>query len=279
MLRPLSAEDFNVATDLLVEGFPERGRAFWREALATLQRCGDPDLPIGFLLLDKDSPAGVVLTPSSLRRRSGGEARKFVNLSSWYVRPRYRWRSGPMLKSVVADAQAVHIDLTPTDRVKQMLPAFGFEPISIGIEVAILPLVALSGGGSAVVRAATAADWPSADGPDWALIERHREFGCAALMVDGPAGSTRVVYQIVRRRGLRVARLVYVESHERLRPAMGRLARHLLGRGCAILRLPAKDARVGFGSIFLRRGVWYAKGDDFADRTDVLGTELILFDI
>lgn len=268
----------SAATDLLVEGFPERGRAFWTQSVATLARFADGDHPLGFLLIDKDEPVGVILTPSSMRRRADGAAQRIVNLSSWYVRPAHRWRSGRMLKSVIAQEGVIYTDLTPTERVRQMLPALGFAPLNIGIQLSFLPALALFGGRSGAVTTAGEADWRAAsDGPDWSLIDDHGAFECTPLMVDSPAGATRIVYQ--RRRGSSLARLVYVESHERLRPAMGSLAAYLLARGCALLRMPARDRRVGFGSIFIARAVWFAKGDDFADRTDILGSERILFDL
>lgn len=278
MLAPLSAADLTIATDLLVEGFPERGGAFWAKALATLARFGGDGHPLGFLLVQKNEPVGVILTPSSLRRRADGSLQRIVNLSSWYVRPTHRWRSGVMLKSIIADAGAVYTDLTPTENVRQMLPSLGFAPLNIGVQLSFLPaLAALFGGRSGAVRPAVAAEWDAAQGPDWSLIEGHCELDCAPLLVEGPAGETRIVYQ--HRKGSRVAKLVYIESHERLRPAMGRLAAYLLRRGCAFVYLPVRDKRVGFGSIFLSRGVCFAKGGDFADRTDILGSERILFDV
>ncbi|PPD43348.1 MAG: hypothetical protein CTY15_09955 [Methylocystis sp.] len=279
MLERLSAAHFDIAVDLLVEGFPDRNRSFWTTALATLERFSAADYPFGHLLVAKGEPVGVILTPTSLRRRAEGPPQRIVNLSSWYVRPSHRWRCGLMMKLVMADPEATYLDLTPTERVRQMLPALGFVPINAGVELSFLPVLALAGGRSGVVSPADEPRWGSTDGPDWSLIEQHRALDCVPLIVEGPAGSTRIVYKILRRNGLRVAKLVYVESHERLRPAIGRLSAYFLRCGCMFMRTPARDAKVGFGSIFAPQGVWYAKGGDFSDRTEILGSERLLFGI
>jgi hypothetical protein len=280
MLEPLTAGQFDIAADLLVEGFPDRGRSFWTTALAVLERSSAAGHPIGFLLMAKGEPVGVILLPTSLRRRAAGPPQRIVNLSSWYVRPEHRWRCGLMMKSVMADPDAVYLDLTPTERVRQMLPALGFAPINAGTEISFLPVVALAGGRSGDVRPATEAEWGVSDGPDWSLIEQHRAFDCAPLLVDGAAGPVRIVYEIIRPHGIRMAKLVYVESHARLRPAMGRLAAYLLRRGCLFMKMPARETTAPpLGSFFRPHGFWYAKGDTFADRTDILGSERILFGV
>jgi hypothetical protein len=280
MIEALSTSGWAVAIDLLVEGFPERSRAFWECALANLQRYGgnaDAGAPLGFLFFEKQSPAGVILTPAYLRRRADGSPLKIVNLSSWYVRPEQRWRAGLMLKSIIADQSVVYTDLTPTERVRQILSALDFAPINAGVELAFLPALALTGGWTGATRPADPETWTFPLGPDWAAVEAHRALGCVPLCVDGPSGTCRIVYRRARYRNAPAASLVCVESHAKLRPGMGALARHLLARGIVLLLLPAQSARVGLGSVFRPRDIWFAKGDAFADRTDVLGSELTLF--
>lgn len=282
MIEALSASNRSVALDLLIEGFPERSRAHWERALANLQRYGgnaEAGAPLGYLYFERRSLAGIMLTPAYLRRRADGSPQKIVNLSSWYVRPKQRWRAGLMLKSIIADRDVVYTDLTPTPKVRQMLPALGFAPISVGVELAFLPAVALIGGWAGAVRPADPVTWMNAPGPDWAVIEAHRALGCVPLCLDGPSGTCRIVYRKALYGKAPAASLVYIESHAKLRPSLGPLARHLLGRGIAVLHLPAKNARVGLGSVFRPRDIWFAKGDEFADRTDVLGSELTLFDL
>lgn len=282
MIEALSESNWTLAVDLLVEGFPERDRAFWEGGLANLRRYGGntaAGAPLGFLFFEKQAVAGVLLTPAYLRRRADGSAQKIVNLSSWYVRPKQRWRAGLMLKTIIADPDVVYTDLTPTEKIQQMLPALGFAPINAGIELIFLPAAALTGGWAGAARPADPATWGFATAPDWATIDAHRALGCVPLCLDGPSGTCRIVYQKGHYSGATAASLVYVESHAKLRPALGALARHLLARGIMLLRLPAQNARVGLGSVFRPRNIWFAKGDTFADRTDVLGSELTLFGV
>lgn len=273
MLHPLSAKDLDKAMELLVEGFPERPRAFWEKAVERLRQHGGnaaADHPYGFIWITQGRQTGVALTPAVARVAPCGATRRLVNISSWYVRPDQRWRAALMLKSLLSDPEAIYTDLTPTPAVRKMLPSLGFRPINRGTHIAPIPIAALrrSGGTLATVATDAAA----------AAITGHAAVGCEPVRLAGPSGETLVVYRGARRFGVPVANLVYVESHRALAAAYGALARHLLARGFAFMRAPALDEPAPFGSALLPTGIWYVRGDYFEDRTDVVGSELTLFD-
>lgn len=275
MLHPLVAADLDRTAALLVEGFPERDPDFWRGALDTLGRHGGnraADFPPAFLWISGGEPSGVALTPAVLRRMPDGTTRRIVNISSWYVRPEQRWRAPLMLKSLLKPADTLFLDLTPSPAVRRMLPGLGFRPINRGTRVAVLPLAALRrrAGERAVVLAA------DEDPPE---MEGHRALGCVPALVEGPAGRSLVVFRRTRIKGVPAAELVYVESHRALAAAFGALARMLTGRGFVVLRMPALDEPDPFGTRTLPAGLRYAHGDHPADRTDVLGSELTLFNL
>lgn len=275
MLEPLSSADLDKAADLLVEGFPERTPAFWQRAIDALKRHGGngpAEFPPAFLWLSKGKPVGVALTPAVVRRCPEGALRRIVNISSWYVHPDHRWRAPLMLKKLTDAPDTVLTDLTPSPSVRRMLPQLGFRPINRGTRFAFLPAAALHRG-----RGERVLELPPAEDPP--VMGSHRVLGCVPLVVEGPAGSTVVIYRRARVRGVPAADLVYVESHRALAGGFSALSRHLLGRGFMFLRVPALGEAGRFGTVVLPTGVWYARGEYFHDRTDVVGSELTLFDL
>lgn len=275
MLQALLPADLDQAASLLIEGFPERTPTFWRASLDRLRRHGgnmEADFPLGFLWLRKGEPVGVALTPAALRPDRTGARRRVVNVSSWYVRPDERWRAPLMLKSLVKTPDTVYTDLTPTAAVRSMLPGLGFRPINRGTEIVFLSAAALRfRRGDRVTELA-----PENDPP---LMNGHRALGCIPLVLETAGGPTLIVYRRTRVRKIPAASLVYVESHRRLASGMGALARHLIRHGLFFLRAPAVGDPLGFGGVVLPAAFWFALGGDFDDRTDVIGSELTLFDL
>lgn len=275
MLHPLSPADLDQAASLLIEGFPERSPSFWHASLDRLRHHGgnaEAGFPPGFLWLRKGEPVGVALTPAALRPDRTGSRHRVVNVSSWYVRPDERWRAPLMLKNLVKTPDTVYTDLTPTAAVRAMLPGLGFRPINRGTEIVFLPAAALR------FRRGDRVTTPSPD-DDLSLMNGHRALGCIPLVVEGPAGPTLIVYRRTQVRKIPAASLVYVESHRRLAAGIGALARHLMRHGLFFLRAPAVGASLGLGSVVLPAAFWFARGGDFDDRTDVIGSELTLFDL
>jgi hypothetical protein len=280
--KPLEVADFPAAIALLCEGFPERGADFWTHALARLQEFAgnhEAGTPLGLLMLDGNEPVGIALTPASLRRQRDGGTERLVNVSSWYVRPSYRWRAALMLRHLFADRNATFTDLTPTPEVQKMLPAFGFRPVNRGLVLRLLAVHALAPARGFSIRRLAGA-WPALiEGPTPATLESHRRLGCEAFLVEGPRATGLVVVRRQRFRGLPGARLVYADSHALMRAAFGPLARALLGRGYLMLAEDAREPADAAGGLFRPHGIWFARNGNFTDRTDLLGSELCLFNL
>ncbi len=282
MLRALAEADLPLAAGLLAEGFPARGEAGWRAALERLAahaRESGGGWPMGQLLIVEGEPVGVGLTPASLRHHADGRAYRLVNVSSLYVRPPHRWRAGLMLRSMVADRDAIYIDLTPSDEIRRMLPMLGFAPVSQGTWVAVLPVQALrlARAGRVHLVAWHDGDDLNTTDPPSAQLAAHRALGGVPMRLEHDEGSTLLVYARRRLRGLPAARLLYVGSHRILQRHLGTLARHLLSRGIGLLSWDARGGSAPLAGRVLRPGgVWYARGDRFEDRSDFIGSELCL---
>jgi len=278
-MRPLVDGDIPQAALLLHEGFPALSVAFWVAALARLRHYGgnaQADVPLGWFMLHKDQPVGVMLTPASLRTRTDGSVEKLVNLSSWYVRPPHRWRAGFMLRGVMADKTCIYTDLTPTAEVQLMLPKLGFTALNRGVLLYALPLLAVLPAGGAVVRALEPGEMWLHAGPAPEMIEAHRDLGCLPLVLETAAGPQLVVVKRIRVRGVPGAQLIYAASRSEVVRHRSALARHLLRRGLLIFVHDTPHARSTALGWFRQRDLWFASGDDgsLSDRTDAFASEL-----
>jgi hypothetical protein len=282
-MRPFDETDFPRAALLLHEGFPHLSVPFWAGALKRLRDYAgneEAQVPLGWFMLAGDEAVGVVLTPASVRLRpdgAGGSAvQRVVNLSSWYVRPHYRWRAGFMLRAILSDRATIYTDLTATPDVQKMLPVLGFSQINRGVALHFLPLTSCLPARGASVRLLTDAEPAALPGPPPAMVRAHRELGCLPLVLETPHGSQLLVCKIMRIRGLRAAQLIYAERQSELLRHRGALARCLLRRGVLLF---AHDARAEHGlsmSWFRRRDLWFARGGSFEDSTDAFASELCI---
>lgn len=278
MLEPVTTADLPLATQLLTEGFPERSSTFWELSLARLRQHGGnaaAGVPWGQILLERGQPVGIALTPASVRHRNG-HPQLLINLSSWYVRPSHRWRALLMLRRLVANRQATYTDFTPTPTVQRILPLVGLKAINRGLLIDCLPLHAWRGATGGEVQPLP----PGADlagfAPPAELIESHRALGCQPLLLHDAQGSQLLVLQRSTVRGLPAARVVYADSNQRWRRQLGPLARHLLRQGTVCLVSDSRGGPRPAGALFRPRDIWFSRGDDFEDRTDLLGSELCL---
>ena len=220
MLKPLDVSDLDLAVDLLCEGFPDRPAEWWRAALDRMQRYGgnrEADYPIGFLLVDGDAAAGIILTPAGLRMGPGGVSRLIVNTSSWYVRPAYRFRAVAMLRALFGWRNAVFTDLSPSPEVTRMMPFLGFEQIALGFNIDVLPQLALRTPFAGRVRAFAPGDPVPQVGPSRAMIEAHRALGCLPVLLDCDGETQLLVFRHGKVRGLPAVTLVHAQSNLRVR--------------------------------------------------------------
>lgn len=282
MLQPIAtAADLRHATALLQEGFPERAPTFWVHTVARLQAQAGQALdqqPWGQFLLHQGQPVGILLTLGSWRHPAAQPAYRVVNLSSWYVQMPHRWQAARMLGRLLADPDTTYTDLTPSPSVQRMLPHVGMVPVNSGVLLHLLPqhLLRCPGRPDASLRPLPAGHCSSAHGLPPQLLQAHLALGCLALLLQDDEGTQLLVLRPIRLRGLPAALVVFAESQRRWRAQLGLLARHLLRRGLLCLVSDQRPGDCTRGAVVRPRSVWFAKGRCFADRTDLLGSELCL---
>lgn len=294
MPRPLTLDDLPEVERLLCAGFPERSAAFWRKGLARMlaQRDhgghgdqgsqgarGRTGFPWGFGLESDGRLVGVALTPATERRRADGSVHTLVNLAGWTIEPDHRWRALAMLRRMLADPQSAYIDLTPSPAVQRMLPHVGLQRVAATTAVLLLPGHAAGSARGARLRPLPVGQAPAL-GPTALLLDAHRALGCEPLLLRHADGEDLLVWRRSTLRGLPAAQLVYVQSHAVLLRHLPVLARHLLGQGRLLLQCDSRITGPDRWHTFYRPyGAWFARGADFSDHTDFLGSERCLFGV
>ncbi|MCZ8313798.1 hypothetical protein [Phreatobacter sp.] len=245
MLEPIERETLGEAHALLARGFPMRKPDFWTEGLERLMahHAASGLGPIGQIMRMKGESAGVMLTIRS-RRADGGSV---VNLSSWYVDPRFRLLAPRMLTRVLEEPADVFTDLTPSPAVTEMIGRFGFVQRHAGALLVALPVAAFVPGGGARILDGIP------DSAEAVMLAGHRDLGCLVLRLITDDGEMPLVVSVASRRGLPVARIIYATDLAAVRGAIGPIARHLLARGLAVLELPADPGDHVPGGWFTRR--------------------------
>lgn len=283
MLRAIDTSNEADAIDILTRGLAKRPRAFWQTCLARLHQAGgnaEADIPVGHLLMDGSTAVGVILTPASVRIDTNGRRQRLVNMSSWYIEPEHRWRGPMMLRSLIRDPDTIYTDLTPTASVQKILVALGFKAINAGESIIALPRAAIGSGRGVRVVALDAVPEQGISAHTRRLLSQHVAYGCLALALEVEGRWYPLLFKPCERRQIPGVRLVGCESHALLKRWIAPVARNLLSRGkLFLIRDMEPGEEAGFG--FARPGfaLKYAKGGEFLDRTDFLGTELSLFDL
>jgi hypothetical protein len=277
MLVPIDDARLGQALDLLERGFPRRTRRDWEDGIERVRAFNPAANSVGHLLVAKNRPCGVLLTLRGQSIPPAGAPFNVANLSSWYVEPEQRMLAPFMLRDVVREPGTVFTDLTPSDRVIPMLPAFGFKPLNRGISAVTLPVAAMKATPHA--RVYDLADVPkdALRPAALALLECHAQHGAIAGVLRAGDAWHPLLFLPRLLRCLPMAQLIYCESNSTMVENLGAIARFLLKRGKAVLLLDIPLQGDVPGTHFLNRGMKFAKGGCFEGRTDYAGSELPFF--
>lgn len=278
MLEPIDGANLAHALDLLVRGFPRRPLRFWEQAVERIARYnrGSGQSSIGQFLVVRGKRVGVVLTLSGQSQQAGGERYGVANLSSWYIDPEYRRLAPLMLRNLVRDENTVFTDLTPSARVIPMLPPLGFRPLNAGIAAIALPVAALTRIGDARVSNLEDLEERVLTPDTRARLERNAEFGATAVVLSVGNKHCPLLFVSQTLRQLPAAQLIYCEDNSVLRKQIGAVARFLLKQGKLVLIVDIPLDYQAPGVHFLGRGLKFAKGGCFDNRTDYAGSELLV---
>ena len=276
--RLITDSDFEAVADLLVRGFPKRGREYWTRALNLLQRRRVPETcaRYGYLLEVGKRPVGVHLLIFCSGAEQPGPGIR-CHTSAWYVEPEYR-SLGAMLASVATGLKYVtYLNSTADAQTWPMLEALGYRRYSEGQFVAI---PALSLGRQLKVAQLLQSDAHQCLS-DYDLLRSHADGGCLALICETRDGPKPFVF---RRRHIRYApigvmQLVYCRDTVDLVICAGPIGRFLLQRGATCVICDADAALPGMiGKFFPGKNLKFFKGPHKPRLNDLAFSEEIVLE-
>jgi hypothetical protein len=226
---------------LLREGFPRAGFDWSRAFKAPPGRSGH-----GLLLVEDGVPQGGILAFEKMEM-IGGRDRRFVNLSSWYIRPNYRRVAVRMMRAVSSDPDTIYTGVSPIRSVQTICLRAGWRYVSRG-SIASIPLL----NGLAAGRVSVTPFRPGGlqgDHEPW-MID-HVDAGHIGLVVrQRERTATTLWMQGLKMKKWRAARLLFASDCSLLRAALPAIHAHMLRQHRIVgLYLPHVAAFRGLRSI------------------------------
>jgi len=272
-IREITPNDLPDITNLLAEGFPRKSFNYWHNALSRLTvRPKLGNLPkFGFTLELDNSLQGVILM---ITQEMCGDF--FCNLSSWYIRPKFRKYAPLLFQRSLRFKGVNYTDCSPAAHILPIIRKFGFQPYTAG--TMMLDARAALRPGSAVEPLTQT----SLNGFEPELqenITRHLAYGCQGfLLSDRQVGRTPVLFRTTRlKRMVPAARFILGDPRHLITQASG-LARVLLRRGIPVMLIdwpegvPHSDGR-----LLPQYGLRYYRGEAHPDVGDLRDTEIGIF--
>jgi hypothetical protein len=233
-VREIQNTDLFELAALLAEGFPKRRLEHWRAALRLLGKRPTVDgFPrYGYCLEDEGRLEGALLL---LTATIDGVTRS--NLSSWYVRPRYRLLATLMHQCAVRTGGSIYLNLSPAAHTLRSIEALGFRPYTAG--TLLVDATSSVKIGDSIVRSLTPdlASTLAIDVRRW--VQAHCRYGCDALLLEDKEGPMIALYRIKwLKRSIPAARFVAGDP-ARLAASSGPLMRALFPRGIPLALIDA----------------------------------------
>lgn len=234
LVREIKDADLSEVGTLLAEGFPGRTLKDWQTALRHLEdRPAVEGFPrYGYCLEDEGRLEGVLLL---LTATIDGVIRS--NLSSWYVRPRYRLLATLMHQYAVRTGGSIYLNLSPAPHTVRSIEKLGFKPYTGG--TLLLNASSAARMSNSTVRSITRDAVSTLDVEVRRSVESHFRYGCNALLLKDAEGPMLALYRIKwLKRFIPAARFVAGDP-ARLAAAVGPLMRALLLRAIPLALIDA----------------------------------------
>jgi len=234
LVREIRDADLFELGALLAEGFPKRPLEDWRAALDILaDRPTVEGFPrYGYCLEDEGRLEGVLLL---LTATIGGVIRS--NLSSWYVRPRYRLLATLMHQCAVRTPGSIYLNLSPATHTRRSIETLGFKPYTGG--TLLVDATSAVKVGNSTVRSFTQSAASKLDAEVRRSVEAHSRYGCSALLLEDKEGPMIALYRMKWLKQLIPAARFVAGDPARLAAAAGPLMRALLLRGIPVALIDA----------------------------------------
>ncbi len=278
--RPIEDGDIGSLVDLLAEGFPRRRRSHWSNGLKRMAK--RPPVAgcqkYGYAIVADEAIVGCLLLIASEREAEGRRSVR-VNVSSWYVRPEYRFHASMLVSIAFRQKGVTLLNISPAPHTIPILEAQGYKCYASG-QFVTAPAFA-SGRSAQIVRVRPDTDDQDLRGLDCIdLLRRHASYGCISLVCRD--GDRIEPFVFARRRVVRTiipaAQLLWCRDIDAFRAFAGPIGRHLLGRGVFMVSLDANGPIEGLrGSYRDGNGPKFFRGPEQPRLGDLADTEIAIF--
>jgi hypothetical protein len=279
--RQITEGDVDRVAALLHEGFPRRPKDFFSKALAILgeRRRFDGCPAYGFMLEADGQPVGVLLCIVACIEEAA-DALPRLNVSCWYVRPRYRIFGGLLAGRLTKLRVSSILNVSPAPYTLTTIQAQGFRRFSDGV-LAAIPVLAVRSR-SAKTRSLDGLEsrCPDVTAREWQILQDHRAYGCTSLICSDATGTYPFVFQ---RRRVRyfpfdAAQLVYCRDIATIGLFARSLGAFLAFRGMPWMLVPGNGPISGIPGIFVaNKWPMYVKGESAGRPGDFAYTEVAIF--
>ena len=279
--REIGTTDLPAVLNLLVEGFPRRSRAYWSRGLARLaDRKSVPDRPrFGFLIEAGADIVGCLLLIVSERQVDGRHIQR-ANVSSWYVRPAFRFQASMLVSVAFRQKGITFINISPAPHTIPILLAQGYRQYVAG-QAIMAPGLSRHGYGARIERIGAKDDRHGDFVPEMDLLRRHAGLDC--IVVVAIDGSQHEPFIFVRRRIVRsivpAAQLIWCRDISAFSRFAGALGRHLLLRhGIVSVSCDCNGVLPDVPGIYREgNGRKFYRGEDLPRLGDLADTEVAVF--
>ena len=279
--REIGTADLPAVLDLLSEGFPRRSRAYWSRGLQRLaDRKSVPDHPrFGFLIEAGTDIVGCLLLIVSEQSIDGRKIRR-ANVSSWFVRPAYRFQASMLVSVAFRQKDVTFINISPAPHTVPILLAQGYRQYVAG-QAIMAPALSRHGHGARIARISPDDDRFRNIVPEMDLLRRHAGLDC--IVVVAIDGMRHEPFIFVRRRIIRsivpAAQLIWCRDISAFSRYAGALGRYLLLRhGIVSVSCDCDGVRPAVPGVHREgNGRKFYRGEHRPRLGDLADTELVVF--
>lgn len=232
-LRAITRAETNAALALLGEGFPILPPDIWRMSVERMftyadRTCGGV---IGQIASAGGRDVGICLAIPANRTTYVQQARREINLSSFYLRPGNEWMTTLFLRRLMADDAFEYLDVTASHSIREINRRLGFSDHPAG--PAVVPTFVAACRPSWYVRLLSPSQVPASalEAAQRRIVKEHQHLGCICLVIEDCGNFHPVILAPTSRKGVPGARVLLARDPLLVRRAIGGLSRHLLRSG------------------------------------------------
>ncbi len=278
-LRQITENDQEGVLKLLREGFPRRSASYWDSAWAKLVNLKKPEglSQLGYVIDVGGELEGVILVIAA-QSLAGLGSKKRANLSSWYVRPKYRSFATMLLSRACKDKDVTFLNVSAAEHTYSICEALGFVRYSEG-QIAAMPVLSKRHAGLHLKPFTGEATGLTE--MERQVLRDHQAFGCICLVGTENGAAQPLIFVKRQIKGaIPAAQLIYCRSIDQFLRYAKPVGSYLARRGMFFVILDSSGPIDGLkGKYYAGKSPKYYKGPEPPRQGDLAYTEIALFGI